>query len=186
MCPPGGMLGGHSKPAGSTGLDRLSAMAPLMLPDQQTEGSQGCRMGPCSHLLPEQSQHSIRSRLLCPQGGPSWWMLLPLEPLYLLSCLRHAPPTPPPGESSSARQQKMGLSVPCASLGSEKEQQVARMPSSSEEPTCVYSLQDRRKRSTVGGVGGETPYQEGWELGAGARARQMQLSCWTIEDFLVS
>lgn len=48
----------------------------------------------------------------------------------------------------------MGLPVPCASPGSEKEQQVARLPSSSVG-AHVYVLSTRWEEKCSGGRGGE-------------------------------
>lgn len=112
-------------------------------------------MGPCSRLLPDQNQLSMRSMPLCPHGVLTWRRLLTQS-----TCSRSTPSR----ENSSAKLQKMGLPVLSASLGPEQEQQVARLPHPPKQPTCAHFPQV----CVVGGV--RLLSLMGTYLGAGAPA----------------
>lgn len=100
--------------------------------------------------------------------------------LHLLSCLS----SPPPRESSSTRQQEMGLPMPCASPGSKNEQQVARLPSSSVGAR-VYVIYTVGREVHGGEWGGDACLGRDTHLGAGVSARQME-PLLEFENFLVS
>lgn len=145
LCPPGQRLGGHSQPAGNTGLrlgQTLSHGAIAGDLANRAEVVRGCRMGPCSCLLTEQGQLCIQAAVS--PGRSLLGDISPPEHLYLLLTEEIAGGAVPQQGSK-----KWGSLCPGPAWALRRSSRQLGYPCPLQEHTWVHCLPGR-KRSAVG------------------------------------